>query len=215
MPRPLTEVPSPDVLALKHQQAATKSAPTSGESALLRKYREEEQKRDREKGAAGGGVKVKKDGVENGRDPPAVTADATQAPSTDISVVSNPASERLTSKSHAFERVKPRSVMDVSWLVSQCPGGCKHNCGHSAGVRSAQTTSENFRPQRPDLKGRSTATVTVGLRSSFRLVSALCPLSENKAVSKSLSKLCFRVLAGTTGRDWPKHRIHPGNRGSN
>eukprot|EP00066_Takifugu_rubripes_P020697 XP_011609963.1 PREDICTED: serine/threonine-protein kinase 36 [Takifugu rubripes] len=110
VPRPLTEVPSPDALALKHLQAATKSALTPGESALLRKYREEEQRRDREKAAAGGGAKAKKDGVENGRDPPAATAGATRsvAPSTDVSVVSNPASERLTSKSHAFVRVKPR-----------------------------------------------------------------------------------------------------------
>lgn len=212
MPRPLTEVPSPDLLALKHLQAATKSVPTSGESALLRKYREEEQKRDREKAAAGGGVKGKKDGVENGREPPAVTADATGsvAPSTDISVVSSPASE-----SHAFERVKPRSVMDVLWLMPQCPDGCKHNCGRSAGVRSAETTSENFLAQRPDLRGCSTATVTVGRQSSFRFFSALHPLSEDKAVCRSHSKLFFRALTGTTGRDWPKHRIHPGNPGSN
>lgn len=176
MPRPLTEVLSPDVLALKHLQAATKSVPTSGESALLRKYREEEQKRDREKAAAGGGVKVK-DSVENGRDPPAVTAEATRsvAPSTDISVVSSPASERLTSKSHAFVRVKPRSVMDVLWLMSQCPGGCKHNCGFSAGLRSAETMSENFLTQRPDLKG---TTVTVGRQSSIRFFSALYPLRK-------------------------------------
>lgn len=137
VPRPLTEVPSPNALALKLLQA--ESVPTSGESTLLRKYREEEQKRDREKAAAGGGVKVKKDGVENGREPPAVTAESTRsmAPSTDISVVSSPASECLTSKSHAFVRVNPRSAMEVLWLMSQCPGGCKHNCGPSAGLRSA------------------------------------------------------------------------------
>lgn len=202
VPRPLTEVPSPDTLALKHLQAATKSAPTSGESALLRKYREEEQKRDREKAAAGGGVKVKEGGVENGRDPPAVTAEATSSTtsSSDISVVSDPASDAL----------EPRSVMDRGMGDVSVFDGCKHNCGRSAGVRSASTTSENFVPQRPDLKGR----VTVGLRRSFRFVSALYPLSENKAVCRSHSKLFFRVLTGTTGRDWPKHRVHPGFRGS-
>ncbi|TNM84971.1 hypothetical protein fugu_009149 [Takifugu bimaculatus] len=108
VPRPLTEAPSPDALALKHLQAATKSALTPGESALLRKYREEEQRRDREKAAAGGGAKAKKDGVENGRRPHRAGAARSMAPSTDVSVVSNPASERLTSKSHAFVRVKPR-----------------------------------------------------------------------------------------------------------
>lgn len=194
LPQPLTEVPSPNTLALKHLQTATKSVLTSGESTLLRKYREEEQKRDREKPAAGGGVKVKKNSVENGSDPPAVTAEATHsmAPSTDISVVSSPASEHLTSKSHAFVRVKPRSVMDVSWLMSQCPGRCKHNCGYSAGLRSAEIMSENFLTQRPDLKGCSTTTLTEGLQSSFRFLSASYPLSENKAVCKSHSKLFFQ-----------------------
>lgn len=131
VPRPLTEVPSPEALALKQLQAATKLAPTSGESALLRKYREEEEKRDREKAAAEGGVKVKEGGVENGRDPPAVTAEATSstASSSDISVVSDSASERL-----AFE---PRSVMDSGMVDVSVFDGCKHNCGHSAGVRSA------------------------------------------------------------------------------
>lgn len=66
------------------------------------------------------------------------------------------------------------------------------NCGRSAGVRSAETMSENFPAQRPDLKGCSTATVTVGLQSSFRLFSASNPLSENKAVGKSDSKLFFQ-----------------------
>lgn len=113
--RPLTAVPSPNTLALKHQQAATKSAPTTGESGLLLKYREVEQKRDKEKAATCGGVKVKKEGVENDRDPPAATAEATSSTATftDISVVSNAASESLMSKSQAFTGAKPRSVMEV------------------------------------------------------------------------------------------------------
>lgn len=112
--RPLTAVPSPNTLALKHQQAAAKSVLTARESALLLKYREVEQKRDKEKAATCGGVKLK-DGIENDRDPPAATAEATSSTATftDISVVSNAASESLTSKSQAFMRVKPRSVMEV------------------------------------------------------------------------------------------------------
>lgn len=113
--RPLTAAPSPDTLALKHQQAAAKAVPTSRESALLRKYRQQENKRDREKAVPGVDVKVKKDGVENGRDLSAAAAEAicTAAPSTDVSVVSNAASELLTPKSQAFVRNKARSVVLV------------------------------------------------------------------------------------------------------
>lgn len=52
--------------------------------------------------------------------------------------------------------------------------------------------SENFVTQRPDLKGCSTKTVTVGRQSSFRFFSALYPLSENQAVCKSHRKLFFQ-----------------------
>lgn len=104
--RPLTAVPSPHTLALKHQQAAAKALPASRESALLRKYRQQESKRDREKATPGVDVKVKKEGVENSRDFSAAAA----ATSTDVSVVSHAASEVLTTTSQALMRNKPRSV---------------------------------------------------------------------------------------------------------
>lgn len=112
--RPLTAVPSPDTLALKHQQAAAKAVPTSRESALLRKYRQQENRRDREKAAPGVDVKVKKDGAENGRELSAAAAEGIRtAPSSDVSVVSDAASELLTPKSQAFMRNKTRSVVLV------------------------------------------------------------------------------------------------------
>lgn len=106
--RPLTAVPSPHMLALKHQQAAAKALPASRESALLRKYRQQESRRDREKAAAGVDVKVKKDGGETGRD---LCAAAAAATSTDLSVVSHAASEVLAPTGPALVRNKPRSVV--------------------------------------------------------------------------------------------------------
>lgn len=106
--RPLTAAPSPDTLALKHQQAAAKAVPASRESTLLQKYRQQENKRNQEKAGSGVDVKVKKDGGENGRELSAA------APSTDVSLVSNAASELLTPKSQALLRNKARSV--VVWL---------------------------------------------------------------------------------------------------
>lgn len=170
--RPLTAVPSPHTLALKHQQAAAKALPASRESALLRKYRQQESKRDREKAAPGVDVKVKKDGVENGRDLPAAAA-AAAATSTDVSVVSHAASEVLTTTSQALMRNKPRCVAllyaaDVSDVWT-------HKCGTSAGVRSAETTSGNFPPKGPERK-EAKATGTVSLHSPFRCfpASAAC-----------------------------------------
>ena len=95
--RPLTAAPSPDTLARKHQQAAAMAPPASRESALLRRYRQQETKRGREKAAPGVDVKVKKDGVKNGRELSAAAAGAA-ASSTDVSAGSDAASELLTPK---------------------------------------------------------------------------------------------------------------------
>lgn len=53
---PLTVTPSPDMLALKLQQVAAKTVPTSGQSRLLSKARE--QKDSRGKPVGSDGVKV-------------------------------------------------------------------------------------------------------------------------------------------------------------
>lgn len=102
--RPLTAAPSPDTLALKHQQAAAKAVQTSRESALLRKYRQQENKRDREKAAPSSDAKVKREGGESGREVCAA------APSTSLSVLSNATADLLAPKSQAFTRNKARSV---------------------------------------------------------------------------------------------------------
>lgn len=67
-----------------------------------------------------------------------------------------------------------------------------------AGVRSAETTSENLQPSRPDHKGCSNATVRVGLHSSLRFLSASFPLSENKPVCspKERKSLFFQGVDG-------------------
>lgn len=161
--RPLTAVPSPHTLALKHQQAAAKVLPASRESALLRKYRQQESKRDREKAAPGVDVKVNKDGVENGRDLSAAAAAA--ATSTDVSVVSHAASEVLTTTSQALMRNKPRSV--AMFCAADVSDVWTHKCGTSAGVRSAETTSGNFPPKGLEHK-EAKATGTVRLHSPSR-----------------------------------------------
>lgn len=109
--RPLTAVPSPETLALKHQQSAAKAVPASGESSLLRKFRQQENKREREKAAAGVDVKVKKDGVGNSRDLCGVAAEATGTAA--ASVASDASSELLTPRTLAFLRNKARSVVLV------------------------------------------------------------------------------------------------------
>lgn len=55
---PLTVTPSPDMLALKRQQVAAKTAPTSGESRLLRRAREQKDNSNRGKPVGSGGVNV-------------------------------------------------------------------------------------------------------------------------------------------------------------
>lgn len=55
---PLTVTPSPDLLALKRKQVAAKTAPTSGESRLLRKVREQRDNSHGGKPVSNDGVKV-------------------------------------------------------------------------------------------------------------------------------------------------------------
>lgn len=55
---PLTVTPSPDMLALKLQQVAARTVPTSGESRLLRKAREQTDNGDRGKPVGGDSAKV-------------------------------------------------------------------------------------------------------------------------------------------------------------
>lgn len=191
MPRPLTEVPSSDLLALKQLQAATKPVPTSGESALLRKYREEEHKRDREKAAAGGGVKVRKDGVENGRDLPAVAAGATSstAPSTDNSVVSKAASERLASKSQAFAGVKPRSVLGIYGGRLRVPMGV--NTTVDAPQESDQ---QRLRARISWRKGRITTGARLQPRQSdFEARSGSCPTSSQALYPLAGKQGCLQI----------------------
>ncbi|XP_071317161.1 serine/threonine-protein kinase 36 isoform X2 [Trachinotus anak] len=60
---PLTVPPSPDMLALKLQQVAAKTVPTSGESRLLRKAREQRDNNSRGQPGGSDSAKKKKDGV--------------------------------------------------------------------------------------------------------------------------------------------------------
>lgn len=53
---PLTVTPSPDVVAMKMKQVAEKSVPTSGESILMRKAREEMELKKREVSSDGAKV---------------------------------------------------------------------------------------------------------------------------------------------------------------
>lgn len=55
---PLTVTPSPDLLALKLKQVAAKTAPTSGESRLLRKVREQRDNSNGGKPVSSDSVKV-------------------------------------------------------------------------------------------------------------------------------------------------------------
>lgn len=52
---PLTVAPSPDLQVLKLQQAVQKAAPHGGEGRLLRKAREQRDKRNRQVGRLGKG----------------------------------------------------------------------------------------------------------------------------------------------------------------
>ncbi|XP_041808634.1 serine/threonine-protein kinase 36 isoform X2 [Chelmon rostratus] len=116
---PLTVTPSPDMLALKLQQVAAKTVPTSGESRLLRKAREQKDNSNRGKPVGSDGVKKKKDGVGNERANPATAAASPRAkpPSSDMSVTSGPsiitaASQSLNPKNQA--RVRPKHRGQIS-----------------------------------------------------------------------------------------------------
>lgn len=110
---PLTVTPSPDILALKLQQVAAKTAPTSGESRLLRKAREQKDNSNR-----GKPEQEKKDGVGNERANSAMAAAAPRAkpPSKDVSVTSGPSVMTTANQSQpnpnnqAFKRSKHRCL---------------------------------------------------------------------------------------------------------
>ncbi|XP_070839243.1 serine/threonine-protein kinase 36 [Chaetodon trifascialis] len=113
---PLTVSPSPDMLALKLQQAAAKTVPTSGESRLLRKAREQKDNSNRGKPVGSDGVKKKKDGVGNERANPTTAAASPRAkpPPSDVYVAPGPAimtaaSQSLSPRDQASVRSKHRS----------------------------------------------------------------------------------------------------------
>ncbi|CAK6953717.1 serine/threonine-protein kinase 36 [Scomber scombrus] len=87
---PLTVTPSPDLLALKRKQVAAKTAPTSGESRLLRKVREQRDNSNGGKPVSNDGVKKKIYGAESQRanSAPAATSRRAKPPSSDVSVTS-------------------------------------------------------------------------------------------------------------------------------
>ncbi|XP_018547839.1 serine/threonine-protein kinase 36 [Lates calcarifer] len=112
---PLTVPPSPDMLALKLQQAAAKTVPTSGESRLLRKAREQRDNRSRGKPVGSDSVKKKKDGVGNERANSATAATPPRAKphSSDGSVTSSysttaASNQNLNPKTQACTRSKHR-----------------------------------------------------------------------------------------------------------
>ncbi|KAM8741732.1 serine/threonine-protein kinase 36 isoform 2-T2 [Acanthopagrus schlegelii] len=107
---PLTVTPSPDMLALKLQQVAAKTVPTSGQSRLLCKAREQKDSRGRPVGSDG--VK-KKDGAENERAATAAASPRAKLASSDVSDTSGPslvtaASQSLNPKKPAHVRPKHR-----------------------------------------------------------------------------------------------------------
>lgn len=207
--RPLTAAPSPDTLALKLQQAAAKAVQTSRESALLRKYRQQENKRDREKAAPSLDVKVKKEGVESGRD---VSAAATSFTG---SVLSNTTSELLTPKSQAFMRNKARSVVLVCavgvsaiWCVYSQLWELRR--GQISRDYEREFSTVKAGAQRGQCNRESQTSQHIQVHSCFssspktRLVALL---KENLAVTCS----CRMLMGRTTGRNSPKHQSHPGN----
>ncbi|XP_071756983.2 serine/threonine-protein kinase 36 [Centroberyx gerrardi] len=80
---PLTVTPSPDVLALKLQQVVEKTLPTSGESRLLRKAREQRDNDKRRKQKMKGGM-----GNERADSAAARTSPRTKPPSNDVTTTS-------------------------------------------------------------------------------------------------------------------------------
>ncbi|KAG7236679.1 hypothetical protein INR49_000573 [Caranx melampygus] len=109
---PLTVTPSPDILALKLQQVAAKTVPTSGESRLLRKVREQTENGRRGKPEGSDSAKKKKDGVgtERANSTRAVTPSRARPHSNDSSVtpVTASANQILNPKTQACVRSKSR-----------------------------------------------------------------------------------------------------------
>ncbi|KAM3602128.1 uncharacterized protein V6R79_024761 [Siganus canaliculatus] len=123
---PLTVSPSPDMVARKLQQVAAKT-PTSGESRLLRKAREQQSSRG--KAAGSDSVKKKKNGVGNGR---TVSATAAASPGakracSDVSVtlsssVTTAASQSLGAENQVSMRSKPRGQISRDYEREFRPG---------------------------------------------------------------------------------------------
>uniref|UniRef100_UPI0037E85AE0 serine/threonine-protein kinase 36 n=1 Tax=Semicossyphus pulcher TaxID=241346 RepID=UPI0037E85AE0 len=149
---PLTIPPSPDVLALKLQQVAAKTVPTSGESRLLRKAREQAEGNNRGRPVGSDTVKKKKDGVGNERDTSATVPASQRAKpaSSDVSVTSShsvmtAASQSPHPKKEACVRSKHRGQISRDY-EQEFPSV-------EVGPRLVQECSENSRttPQREDV----------------------------------------------------------------
>ncbi|XP_047462192.1 serine/threonine-protein kinase 36 isoform X2 [Mugil cephalus] len=100
---PLTVMPSPDMLAMKRKQVAEKSLPTSGESRLLRKARE--QRENRKKPVGSENTTIKKDGVGNER---VNSATATASPT--VSVPTAPSSKASVPSGQLVVRTANQSL---------------------------------------------------------------------------------------------------------
>ncbi|XP_070699860.1 serine/threonine-protein kinase 36 [Pempheris klunzingeri] len=115
---PLTVTPSPDMVALKLKQVAAKTAPTSGESRLLRKARGQKDSSNR-----GKPEQEKKDGVANEKADSAMAAASPSAkpPSSNVSVTTGPtimtaASQSQPSpKNQAYMRTKHRGHISTDF----------------------------------------------------------------------------------------------------
>ncbi|KAM3868988.1 serine/threonine-protein kinase 36 [Diretmus argenteus] len=82
---PLTVPPSPDILALKHQQVVEKTVPTSGESRLLRKAREQMDNNKRRKQVGGDAKSTYGMGYGRANSPAVRTSCRAKRPSNEIS----------------------------------------------------------------------------------------------------------------------------------
>lgn len=74
----LTVTPTPDMVALKNQQAGAKALVNSGGSRSLQRAREQKKKSKKVKAVGRVGVKMK-DGVKNGRTISVMTSESTSA----------------------------------------------------------------------------------------------------------------------------------------
>lgn len=74
----LTVTPTPDMVALKNQQAGAKVLVTSGESRSLQMAREQKKNSKKVKAVGREGVKMK-DGVKNGRTISVMTSESTSS----------------------------------------------------------------------------------------------------------------------------------------